>query len=336
MINDKELKCYESKEGMKVYKLPVQAFPGHVTNCYLVMDDPLTLVDAASGWDPAHKDLSECFGKLKEEFGETATLKDVGRLLITHGHVDHFGGVNFVVEESGAELGIHELDATVIRNFRERSLVSSTNLHFFLDHAGIPKDRVTALVEMNRWSKDTIHSGKVDITITEGPIAGGPLIAHHVPGHCPGQICIEIHDILLTADHVLPRITPNQSPGAITRYNGLGLYLDSLRKIRQVEGIRVGLGGHEGQMDDVYTRIDDIINFHEGRLNKTLDILKEPRTVAEVSTGLFGHQVDYNVLLAMMETAAHVEYLHERGKVVVTNIDDIEKEFNPVLIYKQP
>lgn len=336
MINDKNLKCFTSSGGMKVYKLPVEAFPGHVTNCYLVMDDPLTLVDAASGWEPAHKELRECFDRLKEEFGETATLKDVERLIITHGHVDHFGGVNFVVGESGAELGIHELDATVIRNFRERLLVSSTNLHFFLDHAGIPDERVTALVEMNRWSKDTIQSGKVDITITEGPINGGPLVAHHVPGHCPGQICIQIHDVLLTADHVLPRITPNQSPGAITRYNGLGLYMDSLRKIRKVPDIRVGLGGHENEMEDVYTRIDDILKFHEGRLEKTLALLKEPKTVAEVSNGLFGSQVDYNVLLAMLETAAHVEYLHERGKVVVTNVNDIEEEFNPVLIYKQP
>lgn len=336
MINDKTVKKYVSSGGVAAYKLPVEAFPNHVTNCYLVMGDPITLLDTGSGWDTANKELVACFETLREEFGESVHLKDVGRVILTHGHVDHFGGVNFVCEQApDAEVGIHELDASVIQNFKERLLVSSTNLHVYLDRSGLSKKKVNALLEMNKWSKDTFQPREVDFTFHEGPVQGGPLVAYHAPGHCPGQVCLQLDDILFTADHVLSRVTPNQSPESISRNTGLGHYMDALRRIRTVEGIRIGLGGHELEMEDLTGRIDDTLSFHDGRLNKTLDVLAEPQTVAGVSKGLFGEQVDYNVLLAMMEAGAHLEYLYERGQVVVTNIDEVEKEFNPVLQYQR-
>jgi glyoxylase-like metal-dependent hydrolase (beta-lactamase superfamily II) len=334
MKNDKTVRKFVSSGGVTAYKLPVEAFDNHVTNCYLVMDDPITLLDTASGRDSANQELLDCFGRIREEFGEKATLNDVDRLIITHGHIDHFGGVNFVAEESDCEIGIHELDLSVVQNFKERLLVTSTNLHFFLDRSGLSEDRVTKLLNMNKWSKDSFKPRTVDFTFEEGRVQGGQLIAHHAPGHCPGQVCLQLHDILFTADHVLSHITPNQAPEAITRYTGLGHYMESLRKIRKVEGIRIGLGGHEEDMEDVAWRIDDTLAFHEGRLKKTLALLTEPSTVAEVSLGLFGPREKYHVLLAMLETGAHMEYLYERGSLVVTNYEDVDKEFNPVLKYQ--
>src|SRR5690606_16499796 len=137
-----------------------------------------------------------------------------------------------------AEIGIHELDCSVIRNFKERLFVSSTNLRFFLDRSGLSEERISALVEMNKWSKDTFQARGVDFTFDEGPLPKSELVAYHAPGHCPGQVCLRLHDILFTADHVLSHITPNQSPEAITRYTGLGHYMEALRKIRGLDGIR--------------------------------------------------------------------------------------------------
>ena len=110
--------------------------------------------------------------------------------------------------------------------------------------------------------------------------------------------------------------------------------MESLRRIKSLPGIRIGLGGHENEMEDLTTRIDDTLRFHESRLEKTLDILHEPKTIAELSYGLFGDRVDYHILLAILETGAHLEYLYERGKAVVANIDDVESDPTTVPVYQ--
>lgn len=336
MKYDGTLKEFETSGGIKIYKMPVEAFPGHLTNCYLILDDVVTLVDVASGTEAATQELRDSFDRLKKEFGISVAFKDVGRLIITHGHIDHFGGSSSVADETGAEICIHELDASVIHHFRERLLVSSNNLRFYLDRSGMPEERIQALVQMNRWSKDSMKSRDVAHVLKAGPLPGSDVIViHHAPGHCPGQICVQVEDILLTSDHVLSRITPNQSPEIIMRYTGLGHYEESLKKIQEIPGIRIGLGGHEDEMEDLSKRIDEIIEFHEGRLEKVLNILDEPRTLAEVSQGLFGNLMDYSILMGLLETGAHVEYLYERDQLVVTNHDEMEQTFNPVLKYQR-
>lgn len=328
MKNDKTVRKYVSSGGTTAYKLPVEAFANHVTNCYLVMTDPITLIDTASGWDTGNRELLQCFDTVREEFGETVGLNDVGRVVITHGHIDHFGGVNFVCNEADAEVGIHELDASVIQHFNERLLFSTTNVHHFLMRSGLPEERVEALIQMNKWSKDSFEARRVDFTFHEGPVEGGPLIAYHAPGHCPGQVCLQLDDILFTADHVLSHITPNQSPESITRYTGVGHYMESLRRVRGIPDIRIGLGGHELELENLGQRIDDTIAFHESRLEKTRDLLDRPKTIAETSYDLFGKRMNYHILLAMLETGAHLEYLYERGQLVVENIDDVESDPN--------
>ena len=333
MDNDRTLQKYVSSGGTTVYKLPIEAFRDHVTNCYLVMADPITLIDTGSGWDEANQGFAKCFEGIAEKFGEKVVLKDVGRVIVTHAHIDHFGGVNFVVNESGAEVCVHELDASAIDHFRERLLFSTTHLHHFLMRTGLPVERVEKHVENNRHSKDSYHSQRVDATLVEGQVLGGPLVAWHVPGHCPGQVCIQLDDILFTADHILSHITPNQAPESITRNTGVGHYMQSLRKIKDLSGIRIGLGGHENEMVELTARIDDTLNFHDARLEKTLKVLDEPKSIVELSVGLFGEPVGRYVLLAVLETGAHLEHLYERGEAVVVNIDEVERDPDAVPIY---
>lgn len=334
MDNDPVIRRYVSAGGTAVYKLPVEAFPNHFTNCYLVLTDPVTLLDAASGQQASNDSLRARFSELQAEFGEKVTLRDVKRLILTHGHIDHFGGLHYVVSESGAEIGAHELDSSVVRHFKERLIVTTKNLQVFLDRAGVKRERVDQLLDMNKWSKDLFRATPVDFTFDEGPLPGTPFEIYHTPGHCPGQVCIRLDDILFTADHVLSHITPNQWPESITRYTGLGHYLSSLRKIRELPGITVALGGHEYEIRDLGRRVDASIRFHEARLEKTLSLLNEPSTVSQVSLKLFGERRGYHVLLAFLETGAHMEYLYERGQLAVVNVDEVEHEYNPVLLYQ--
>lgn len=333
MKNDKTVRRFTSAGGTVIYKLPVEAFPNHVTNCYLVLGDRVTLIDAASGWDDSNRGLLDGFEHIREAYEETVQLGDVDQLILTHGHIDHFGGMNFVLDHADAEVLIHTLDASVITRFDERLIMATKNLQVYLDRAGVDTALVTKLVDMNKWSKGTFHAAQDVTTFEEGPIPGTPFYAHHTPGHCPGQVCLQLENILFTADHVLSHTTPTQSPEFIYRYCGLGHYFDALRKVQRIESLSAGLGGHELEIIDVADRCEQMIAYHQARLDKTLAICDRPKSIAQISLDLFGERKSYHILLAFLETGAHVEYLYERGMLRLANYEEVEHATNPVLHY---
>ena len=57
---------------------------------------------------------------------------DIERIIITHGHIDHFGGLAFVKTQAEAEVGIHELDRRVLTNYEERVIVATKALGIYL------------------------------------------------------------------------------------------------------------------------------------------------------------------------------------------------------------
>ena len=65
------------------------------------------------------------------------------------------------------------------------------------------------------------------------PLEGRRLRAVWTPGHTPGHLCLydEAADLLLTGDHVLPRITPNVGLQPHTAEPPLAAYLNSLRRV---------------------------------------------------------------------------------------------------------
>ena len=130
--------------------------------------------------------------------------------------------------------------------------------------------------------------------------------------------------MLFTADHVLARITPHQSPECITRKVGLGNYLNSLNKVRNLPGVILSLGGHETPIRNLPKRVEEIRVYHEQRLNKVLDLCALPTTIKAVSRKHFGVTTGYNALLAIAETGAHMEYLYHHGHLEAANSGEVE------------
>ena len=326
---------FVSASGIRAYLLPVETFPGHVNNIYLILDgDLITLLDVGSGLEMSNEGLERRVAEVRERFREEVTLEQVQHVIISHAHMDHFGWTGRFARPGGAEVYVHELDARVLNNFEERLVLASKDLRVFMERAGVKPEARAALEEMYRFSKDFFKSGEIRHAVRDGDRIINGYRVHHVPGHCPGQICLEVEDLLFTADHVLARITPHQSPASITPFCGLELYLRSLQRIRRIEGITVALPGHESPIEDLAGRIDDIVAHHRRRLDRVLDICGEPRSLVGVSRTLFGDQAGYNRILALEEAGAHVEYLFERGELRIANLDEVAREPNPVIHYE--
>jgi glyoxylase-like metal-dependent hydrolase (beta-lactamase superfamily II) len=326
---------FSTAGGRTLYSFPVTAFPGLVANIYLVDNDgELILVDCGSGMERSNRELVEGFEAVNERFGLRASLAAVARIIITHGHMDHFGGLPFVRQHSQAPIGVHVLDRRVLSHYEERVLVAARRLTAYLASAGVSPAHRSNLMGMYLFAKGVYRSAPVQFLLEEGePVAG--IDIYHVPGHCPGQVCLQVDDVLLTADHVLAHTTPHQAPESITAYTGLGHYLDSLESIGKLTDINLALGGHEAPIPDLGARISAIQALHEERLERVLELCSTPLTIAAISKELFGKVESYHVLLALEETGAHVEYLYQRGELVATNVDDVEHNENPVILYQR-
>jgi glyoxylase-like metal-dependent hydrolase (beta-lactamase superfamily II) len=328
---------YTTCAGRLIYSFSVQSFPKLVNNIYVIDDgQQLILVDCGSGMESTNEEFVAGFSALADQFGKSISLSEIGTILITHGHIDHFGGLPFVRQFTDSPIGIHVLDRRVLTNHEERVIFASRRLETFLEQAGVSDEHRHGLMGVYLFAKNFYRSTPVQFLLEEeNPTAGG-IDVHHVPGHCPGQVCLRVDDVLLTADHILSHTTPHQAPESITNNMGLEHYLNSLTKITKVEGIRLALGGHEEPMEDVYSRIGDIKMAHQDRLSKILDICRTPKSTADISRELFGRVESYHVLLALEEAGAHVEYLYQRGELVAANLEVIEKTSRPVVTYLRP
>jgi len=95
------------------------------------------------------------------------------------------------------------------------------------------------------------------------------------PGHSPGHVCFYSADqrLLLSGDHILPRITPNISVHAQQFPNPLGDYLESLAKVRDL-GTDEVLPAHEYRFADLGSRIDEITAHHAERLEEIVEAIR--------------------------------------------------------------
>jgi len=337
MIDLPPVERFESSNGARIYRMPCEAFPGFIVYAYLVLEaGPPTLIDTGSGYGHSNDHLLAGLAKVRSEFGEPAAPADIGRIILTHGHIDHFGGLPRMLELSKADVGIHVLDRRVLAAYEERVIVATKALRVYLQRAGVEPEFQRKLMEYYGFSKKHVRSVRVDFTLTDGQQLDGMRFIH-TPGHCPGQVCIELGNVLISADHVLERTTPHQSPESITNYMGLGHYLESLDKVARHEGFELALGGHEGPIHDVYKRIEQIRDSHNRKLDRVLEIIRaaeRPITISDISKTMYATVRGFNVLLALEEVGAHVEYLDQCGQLAVTNLDEVEREDNPALRYR--
>jgi hypothetical protein len=64
-----------------------------------------------------------------------------------------------------------------------------------------------------------------------------------------------------------------------------------------------------------------------------MDFLEESHTIADVARHLFGDVRGYDVLLAIEEAGAHVEYLYQRGLLIIENLSELEHNNDHIAIY---
>ena len=304
-------------DDIVVLSCPVPFDVGSV-NVYLLLGDPLTMIDTGSRINFTIDDLEDLVWRAGVD------PADIEQLILTHRHIDHFGLGKEVKERSGATTVSSTRDGPFMAEWEGMITESRAQLRAQGVAFGIPED-LFALNE--RWVRAIVHAAAPvhsDRMVREGDIvrAGGrDLRVIETPGHTEGLIGFvdDAAGIYLANDHILKHITPNPdvySYDPDDLRSGLPDYVRSLQKVRDLP-VELVLPGHGYEMTDLRGRVDEILLHHEHRVAKIEAILREnPRTIFEICGVVWPNLRPQDSHLAVREIIGHIALLKEEGRPI--------------------
>ena len=310
-------------DGIYQLKLPVP-LPLRFISAYLIEgDDGWTLVDTGFDYPETYQVWESGAASVGCDLD-----RDISRIVVTHFHPDHLGGARWLQRRSGAPVYLLESE---IENSR-RVWNSPEGNSPFLDHLarhGMDRKLAESAAEKMRTGLSLPEQMLPLYAAEKLAVGEGALRIVHAPGHADYQLMLhdERRGILLAADHVLLKITPNIGLWPESLPHPLARYLESLNGLRDLEADLV-LPGHGPVFHDLQGRIEELARHHEERLDAMCAVLEDgPKTSFAVSRVAFrGALTLYQRCFALAETLAHLDQLELESRA--------EREENEVITYR--
>ncbi|MFI9777583.1 MBL fold metallo-hydrolase [Streptomyces sp. NPDC051956] len=323
------------RPGVHRVPLPLPNDGLHAVNVYLLEnlaeDDGIVMIDGGWAIPEARKALEEATAAIGRD------LSDISHILVTHIHRDHYTNAvelrrllgSRVYLGVGERPGLEMLDrlrsdspAGSLRTLRDAGALELADRIEQLDHGGYDPGVWEA---PDRWlGAETISFGAGELRVVP------------TPGHTQGHVVFldEQRGLLFSGDHVLPHITPSigfelTEPGG----KPLADYLDSLHLMTRYADTQL-LPAHGPVADSAHTRVAELLTHHDNRLAQSLKALGDATLDAhEVARKLgwtrrevpFGELSDFNQMLAINETAAHLDVLVLRGRISVARVGEVNQ-----------
>ncbi|MEM2925567.1 MAG: MBL fold metallo-hydrolase [Methanocellales archaeon] len=301
-------------------ELPTPFEVGSV-NSYLLKSKPLTLIDTGPKTIEALSALE--LGLRKMGY----SLDELGKVIITHGHLDHHGLAKIIKAKSNARIYVHARDAEIVSHFESEIQRYLKLFEEFSIRSGMPRDLFAKVAGYFKTIAEACESVEVDFLIEDGDfidLNDLKLRVIHTPGHSPGSICLYLEDYgtLFSGDTLLKDITPN--PAITPEDGGLLDYLKSLQKLQGLD-LEVIYPGHGEAIEHHRELILKTFVHHEIRKNQVLKaIASRPRSIFEISKAIFGELPISEILLGVREIAGHLEILELENKVETIQRNNIK------------
>ena len=317
----------EAREaGIHRLQIPTPFAVGRV-NCYLIEDEPLTLVDTGPN---SGKALDELMGQL-EALGRS--LEEIELVVLTHKHIDHLGLVEIIASRSGAEVAAIDVVVPFVENFGDDIELDDRFAAGLMLRHGIPEEVVIALRSVARSFRAWGAKAQVSQPLRDGEmleLRDRALEVQLRPGHSPSDTLFwdPERGILLCADHLIAHISSNPLisrplDGSEERPRALMTYLESLRRTRELPA-RILLPGHGDPITDHRALIDERFAHHDRRAEKIHGLIAErPRTAYEIAQELWGNVAVTQAFLTLSEVLGHVDLLMDSGRVCEAQDGDV-------------
>jgi glyoxylase-like metal-dependent hydrolase (beta-lactamase superfamily II) len=312
--------------GIHCLPIPTPFAVGRV-NCYLIEDDPLTLLDTGPNSGKALDELEQALA------ARGRRVEELERIVVSHQHMDHLGLVEILARRSGAEVWALDALAPWMAGFGKSMEADDAFAERVMAEHGIPADVRHALRAVSSAYRGWGARADVTHTLAEGDalrFADRTLHVHHRPGHSPSDTVFHDRDrgLLLAADHLIAHISSNPlitrplgRDGDAPRPQALVAYLDSMRVTREMD-LELVLSGHGDPITDHRALIDERFAGHERRADKLLRLItEEPRTAYQLAQALWGNVAVTQAYLTLSEVLGHTDLLVNAGQVVEARDD---------------
>jgi len=321
-----------------VWSLPVTIpdSPLRYTLCYLLHgDSALTVVDP--GWDD-----ERTWQDLTRGLKEAGTSPEaVTGIVVTHIHPDHHGLSARLREVSGAPIAMHEAEVAALPSRIAAAVIAGGPIGrgpfdggpsgdlAWLQRAGVPAGVGRELTADAEEAAGFLALPEPDRLLRHGAaldLPGREIRVVWTPGHTPGHICLydADHNLLLTGDHLLPRITPNIGLSPFGPASPLRGYLESLTGLDAYDSAEA-LPAHEYRFRGIAARAAALAAHHAERADEVVAVVTAlpGATAWQVTERLtwsrgWAQITGFMRRAALAETAAHVAYLREEGRLQVT------------------
>lgn len=312
-------------DGVYRIPLPMPDDGLRAVNVYAIEDDVgLVLVDAGWAVPAARSALDAALAALG------CDIAGIRRFLVTHVHQDHYAQAIQVRRETGVPVALGVGDRASLEY-----LVAGTNDPYAAPLAQLRSAGAGMLAEQVAELASRSAQPEIDWQLPdewlagerEVALAGRSLRALPTPGHTAGHYVFRdpVAGLLFAGDHVLPGITPSVGFEAVAAHRPLGRYLESLRAVRALPDA-VLLPAHGPAGGSVHQRIDELLAHHDERLAEIgAAVAAGAGTAYQVAQSLpwtrrrrkLDDLAPYHRMLAVNETALHLELLAERGLVAL-------------------
>jgi glyoxylase-like metal-dependent hydrolase (beta-lactamase superfamily II) len=139
-------------------------------------------------------------------------------------------------------------------------------------------------------------------------------------GHAPDMLMLfrARDQVLLSADQILPGISPNVScMPRLQDQNPLHSFLSTLNELKSLPEETLVLPSHGIPFRGLHARIDALRLHHEQRLHDVLHACREPVSAHDLFHLLFRRTLDAQQMsFALGESLAHLHYLEHEGEIV--------------------
>lgn len=319
-----DLGCYQVADGVHRIPLTMPNDGLRAVNVYaLEVEGGLVLVDGGWAVESAFGELESALAGIGRSPGE---IRDV---YVTHVHRDHYTFAVRLRERYGTRVHLGEPERPGLASVRELGTNVPVSSLRELARAGAADlgARVETMTrdepfDVGDWADPDVwvEAGRLDL-------GGRVLEAVPTPGHTKGHVVYHDldHGLLFSGDHVLPTITPSIGFELGEWDLPLGRFLDSLQLLLERPDARL-MPAHGYPGDSVHARVEALLEHHRVRFDEVRAAVQAAggsATGAGVAERLlwtrrrtpFAELDDFNRMIAVCETIAHLDVLVHRGEI---------------------